>query len=73
MNNPCLNVSVMITVGAVVAFFSCLGYFTRAAYYNGFADGFTAARERFKRIIRKTKTRDIFEKFESEIDADGTP
>ena len=73
MKNECFNVAVTITFGAVVAFFACLGYFTRAAYLNGFADGFTSARERFKRIIDKTKTRDVFREFENEIDADGSP
>ncbi|MHC4155351.1 MAG: hypothetical protein ACYST6_10585 [Planctomycetota bacterium] len=73
MQNPCFNTAIIITAGAVVAFFSVLGYFTRAAYYNGFAAGFDAARERFKRIIHAAGVRDVFERFEDDIDADGTP
>ena len=73
MKNECFNVALVTSAGAVIAFFACLGYFTRAAYLSGFAEGFTAARDRFKRIIKKANARDIFKAFEDDIDADGAP
>jgi hypothetical protein len=73
LKNACFNVAVTITAGAVVAFFACLGYFTRAAFLNGFADGFNAARERFRKILDAANARDVYEKFRDEIDKDGTP
>ena len=73
MKNECMNVAVTITAGAVVAFFAVLSYVTRAAYFNGFAEGFDAARERFKRILHRANARKILDEFENDIDADGTP
>jgi hypothetical protein len=64
MKNECFNVAITITTGAVVVFFAVLARVARTAYLNGFASGFDAARERFKRI---------FKAFENDIDADGTP
>lgn len=73
MQNHCLNTAVIITTGAVFVFFAVIGYFTRAAYLNGFAAGFTAARERFKRIITAAGAGDVFKRFKDDIDADGAP
>lgn len=73
MQNACLNVAIIITTGAAVAVVAVLGYFSRAAYLNGFASGFNAARERFKKIIKAANAHDIYKKFRDEIDADGAP
>jgi len=59
MKNECFNVALTITGGAVATFFLVLGYFTRTAYLNGFAEGFTAARERFERLLRAAKAKDL--------------
>jgi hypothetical protein len=67
-----MGVGITVAAGAVVAFFAVLGYFTRAAYLNGFAAGFTAARARFKRIIDAANAREIFKRFDDDINADGS-
>lgn len=60
MNNPCLNVAVIITTGAVTAFFAVISYLTRGAYLNGYAAGFGDARERFERLLRAAGARDLY-------------
>ncbi len=72
MKNECFNVAAIMTAGCVAVFFSVLGYFTRAAYLQGFAAGFTAARERFKKVIDAAHAADIFKRFEDDH-TDGTP
>jgi hypothetical protein len=76
-SNPCFWSAVTITFGAVAVFFAALGSFTRAAYLSGFAAGFTAARERFRKVIRRANAEKLFKEFEDEIDAaersDGAP
>ena len=73
MKNECFNVAAIVTGGAVVAFFACLGWMSRVAYWNGYAVGFNAARERFRKIIDAAGARKLFKEFENDIDADGRP
>lgn len=70
-SNPCLWSAVTVTLGAVAAFIVACGIMARTAYHSGFAAGFNAARERFKRIMNAAGAREIFKTFEDDIDADA--
>lgn len=72
LQNPCLWSNVTITAGAVIVFVVAFGIVTRSAYLNGFAAGFTAARERFRKVIDAAHAADIFKRFEDDH-TDGTP
>ncbi len=68
MKNECLNVAAIMTFGGVIAFFSALGYFTRAAYLNGFAAGFTEARARFLKVIKAAKAEKLFKSILADLE-----
>jgi hypothetical protein len=66
--------AIVVVSGAVIAFAAAIGYFTRAAYHDGFAAGFAAARARFEKIIKIAKAEKLFrgllDETETETDAD---
>ena len=72
MQNACLNVAIIITSGAVAAFFAVVSFFTRGAYFRGYAAGFTDARERIARALKlindRKLTRDLLREFDNEAD-----
>jgi len=73
MKNECMMTAITITSGAVLAFFAALGYFARSAYLNGFAAGFTEARERFARVLKVAGDRKLYREILSEFERDSDP
>jgi hypothetical protein len=68
MKNECFGVALTVTGGAVAAFFLVLSYFSRAAYLNGFAGGFDAARARIARALKAVNDRKLGEDLMREFD-----
>jgi hypothetical protein len=67
-----LNVAVIITAGAVTAFFSVVGWISRGAYFNGYAAGFSDARDRFERLLKVAGARELYKEVIAEFDRENS-
>ena len=71
MKNECLMTAIIVTTGAVLAFFAMLAKVTRTGYLQGFAEGFAEARRRFLKVIKAAKAEKLFKGLLDDID-DGS-